>query len=274
MKHLKLVVLLAAMGAAAGSWAESLETKTEGNVGYGIREQGRGIKVSALDKDNNSFHKGKKGDAGLGLMEISDGKRISLVGEKGLFKLLSGTYGSDKNGVVEFGQANEHKPNEPEDHNKGGLLKIAKVANSDVYFGEWSYTGKTTDGSHNVFYVGQKLATDLPKGWVDYDVKGISGHIKNRMLLTGKLSAHFAQGKVEGMIANPRLKVIITANKINMKDTSFSGPAYAAGALVKGKPVDGNVAGHFFGKGATAIGGIVTFDKRRDLDTAFGGVKK
>ncbi|WP_402839158.1 Slam-dependent surface lipoprotein [Neisseria sp. 23W00296] len=186
---------------------------------------------------------------------------------------MARTYKTDANGVVKFGQAHDKK--EPSDHKEtGGLLKMAKAGNSDVYFGEWSHTGTAKDGSLNVFYVGQERASNLPElGTVKYHVRGMNNYSGDNML-TGVLNAaDFGLDMIYGTIANKDLSVKITA-LMNRDNASFEGNANARGKLAGEKVVQGISAGQFFGNGASALAGIATFGSRRDLDTAFGGTKQ
>lgn len=278
MNAQKLTVLLASLAVMAGAYAAPGGTfherpKMQGKVGFSYGYKDVGVTVGALKEDSSGFHGGKKGEAGLGLTAISNGK---LIGAKALYNLLKDTpvYGVDKNGVATFGSVN--KTPAPDDHNgrSGGVLRMAKVAGHELYFGEWSYSGQANDSGHNVYYVGQERATNLPtQGKVAYNVKGINGYSKDGEMLSGTLTADFGAQKLTGTLKNRNLNIAINANEMNTAAAGFVGEAVASGKQAGGK-VTGDVRGQFFGNGGSAVGGLATFKTRRDLDTAFGGTKQ
>ena len=168
----------------------------------------------------------------------------------------------------------------PESHKEMGVFHFAKVSNANVYFGEWSQTSSVTDGTHTVYYVGDDSGTTIPPlGVATYSVKGISDYA-NKGLLSGTFYATFTPGgggTLAGVLSNSASKYSLEigqtlSNPVFIKaDGTFSGAkalAKQSGATLAN---NGKVSGRFFGANARALAGLVTFQGKRQYDTAFGG---
>lgn len=197
-------------------------------------------------------HPGQAGQPGIGVHNVANFTKVAFSG-------LQQMVPADANGVTKIAAS-------PGSHRDMGDFNFTKVANSDVYFGEWSQTGNVADGTHTVYYAGQDKTTNMPTtGQADYAVVGINNYSGNN-LLTGTFKANFATNQLSGAIANSGLSVAVNAN-INSADASFKGNALANGS------VTGKTQGHFFGHSAAQLAGIATFADR-SKDVSFGGSKK
>ncbi|WP_036770780.1 Slam-dependent surface lipoprotein [Photorhabdus australis] len=191
------------------------------------------------------------GEPGIGVQSVARGQITS-------FASLARYVEADKNGI--------HKISVPgsSSHEGMGVFNFSKVANADVYFGEWSQTGKVSDTTHTAYYSGKDVTTNLPTGGIaTYTVKGINQYSGNNAL-QGTFTADFGQKRLNGSIANSALTVNI--NSRIRADGSFAGRA-TAGDVV------GTNRGHFFGDNAASLAGAATFPTDHSKDTAFGGTK-
>ena len=206
---------------------------------------------------------------------------IGLIGNKQLPKGIVDFYGltayarPDSHGVSSL----TYPSSAPTDHSKMGVFHFAKVSGADVYFGEWSQTSSVTDGSHTVYYAGDTSGTTVPtSGSASYAVKGISNYAANSVM-TGTFFATFtgAGGLLYGTLSNNKTHQnysIALGNVAINRNGTFSGAK--ASATYSGQPLvnSGKVNGRFFGAGAKALAGLITFAGNRQWDTAFGGAKK
>ncbi|WP_350306385.1 Slam-dependent surface lipoprotein [Photorhabdus viridis] len=191
------------------------------------------------------------GEPGIGVHSIAKGK---ITG----FSSLAGYVAADANGV--------HKISMPGSGTHGGMgvFNFSKVANADVYFGEWSQTGQVNDTTHTAYYSGKDVTANLPTGGIaTYTVKGINQYSGSNAL-QGTFTADFGQKKLSGSIANSVLTVGI--NSRIRADGSFAGTATAGNVV-------GTNNGHFFGDNASSLAGVAKFNSDHSKDTAFGGTK-
>lgn len=176
-------------------------------------------------------------------------------------------YSSVSNGVYTLNAPiNVDEP----DHSGMGVFNFAKVSNANVYFGEWSQTGTTSDSSRTVYYVGDDTGTSVPtSGTATYSVSGINEYSGSN-LMSGTFTANFGTNSLSGSLSNSGLAVNIGSASFDSAGNITSSTANANGAA--GFVSGGDVTGNFFGSNAAALAGIATFSNR-DYDTAFGGTK-
>ena len=211
-----------------------------------------------------------KGLPGIGVITLPGG-----VNAKVDFYGLTAYARPDSHGVSSL----TYPSSAPTDHSKMGVFHFAKVSGADVYFGEWSQTSSVTDGTHTVYYAGDTSGTTVPtSGSASYAVKGISNYAANSVM-TGTFSATFtgAGGLLSGTLSNNKTHQnysITLGNVAINRNGTFSGAK--ASATYSGQPLvnSGKVNGRFFGAGAKALAGLITFAGNRQWDTAFGGAKK
>ncbi|MBK0032593.1 hypothetical protein IBT47_09880 [Erwinia sp. S43] len=159
-------------------------------------------------------------------------------------------------------------------HSGLGVWSFAQVGSQDVWFGEWdaesttAAIGTKVAGTHTVWYNGENgdVATTLPTAApVSYTVRSINNY-SGSTLPTSTLTANFATGAASstgdigftsGTISTVGSDVQLAANNVSVASASGTG---------------GTLDGKFYGTGASAVAGIVTFSDRTK-DTAFGGSK-
>ena len=216
-----------------------------------------------------------KGRPGIGLV---NNKRLP----RGIvdFQGLTAYARPDSHGVSSL----TYPSSAPTNHSTMGVFHFAKVSGADVYFGEWSQTGKFRDNTHTVYYAGDDSGTTVPtSGSATYAVKGISNY-GSRGLLSGTFLATFSGsgGSLIGSLSNGKSGADRYSLDIGYVNTAGA-LLYGSGAkatygsnqsLNSGVVTDGVVRGRFFGANARALAGMVSFKDNRQFDTAFGGAKK
>lgn len=210
------------------------------------------IVVDGLAQDSTGFHGGKKGDPAIGVSTVSDAQ---LIGLSGLRNLVA----QDTNGVTVISS-----PSAPGTHSGMGVFNFTKVADKEVYFGEWSATGAANDTTHTAWYSGKDASTTVPTGGTaSYTVAGINQYSGSNKL-NGTLDANFGTKTLSGSLSNSSLNVNINATIAN--NASFAGSATANG-------VAGSSKGQFYGSNVDSLAGIAYFNSDHTKDTAFGGTK-
>ncbi|AKH64275.1 MULTISPECIES: Slam-dependent surface lipoprotein [Photorhabdus] len=244
----KVKVLIAVLGTCG------LVTQAMAAPGFGqtqkFDQDKSSIRVNVTEK-GGAGHASPGGEPGIGVQSIAGGKIVSFSG-------LTRYAAADANGI--------HKISMPgsSTHSGMGVFNFTKVANADVYFGEWSQTGQVHDTTHTAYYSGKDVTTNLPTGGIaTYTVKGINQYSGSNAL-QGTFTADFGQKRLSGSIANSVLTVGI--NSRIKADGSFAGRATAGNVV-------GTNNGHFFGDNASSLAGVAKFDSDHSKDTAFGGTK-
>ena len=164
----------------------------------------------------------------------------------------------------------------PTDHSKMGVFNFAKVSGANVYFGEWSQTGKFKDSTHTVYYAGDDSGTTVPtSGSATYAVKGISNY-GSKGVLSGTFEADFTSRLLMGSLSNGKSgadRYSLDIGIVDILGTALSGNGAKASYGNNTSVTGGVVRGRFFGANAKALAGIATFKDNRQFDTAFGGAK-
>ena len=214
-----------------------------------------------------------KGRPGIGLVNNEQLPR-GIVDFQGLTAYAP----ADSHGVSSL----TYPSSAPTDHSKMGVFNFAKVSGANVYFGEWSQTGKFKDGTHTVYYAGDDSGTTVPtSGRANYAVKGISNY-GSKGLLSGTFKADFMSRLLTGSLSNGKSgadKFSLDIGYVDILGAALSGNSakatYGSSQSVNSGVVTGGVVrGHFFGANAKALAGIATFKDNRQFNTAFGGAKK
>ena len=169
-------------------------------------------------------------------------------------------------------------PGMPASHKDMGVFNFAKVSGANVYFGEWSQTGKFRDSTHTVYYAGDDSGTTVPtSGSATYAVKGISNY-GSKGVLSGTFFATFSgsDGSLEGSLSNGKSgadRYSLDIGTVDILGATLSGNG--AKFTYGNEPAvpNGVVRGRFFGANAKALAGIATFNGNRQFNTAFGGAK-
>ncbi|NDK98602.1 Slam-dependent surface lipoprotein [Photorhabdus bodei] len=244
----KVKVLIAVLG-TCGLVAQSIAVPGTGQT-QKFDPNNQSIRVGVTEPRSGG-HPTPGGEPGIGVKSIGKG---SITSFSGLARYVK----ADENGI--------HKISVPgsSSHEGMGVFNFSKVANADVYFGEWSQTGAVNDTTHTAYYSGKDVTTNLPTGGIaTYTVKGINQYSGSNAL-HGTFTADFGQKRLTGSIANSALTVDI--NSRIRTDGSFAGRATAGNVV-------GTNSGHFFGDNAASLAGVATFASDHSKDTAFGGTK-
>lgn len=185
-----------------------------------------------------------------------------------------------------------------------GATSYAEITKQDyMKFGAWIGPNGEIDLFAGGFPVGKTpppafswgsptTETALSKGKITYQVWGI--RVRNGQFVTSSYTPPKNSGYYSSTPTNTPVLSFITANfnsnklagkilgnsdygpDVEIKEATINGPSFSGNATSGGKT--GKLEGKFFGKfngyrdTETSIGGKITFDGDRSLDTVFGGV--
>ncbi|HHR5899484.1 TPA: Slam-dependent surface lipoprotein [Providencia alcalifaciens] len=237
-----LIAILAGMSTYASAVTESAQSQT-----YETERSDITVGVTQSIKDP---HGGDIGSPGIGYRHKSDGKRISF---SGLTRLVM----FPKEGNVYV------VPRTPHGNVDMGKFQFSKIADAEVYYGDWSQTGDSVDDKHTAFFSGKDATTAVPtEGKATYTIAGINQYDGVKKL-SGVFEADFGDKGYTGSLQGENLKIALEGQ---IHDAgSFSGSAIA------NDTVSGMSYGRFFGENAEHVGGVAVFNSEHQYDTAFGG---
>jgi len=255
--HVLTLATLAVLGLASTAQAE---------VQSGISNDGAAINVG------NTEYPAVSDTPGIGHESLAGGDRVSFTH----LQIPSATTGTGVGGADNWKlthiDPSMGPPSPDPDHSGMGYFNFAQVASEAVFFGEWSQNeASSSDPTHTVYYAGQAgdVATTLPGGEVTYNVKSLNNAYTGTSadLPNSTLTANFGTWSASStgdisfdgglILVDADNRVALFADGVSV--TSVSG-------------TDGDLVGDFFGTGASAVAGIITFaDSAKD--TAFGGAK-
>lgn len=255
MKMIKISMLALALAGVSGM--------AQATVYSGVSD-GTYVVVGGASGSTVDDHGGQAGDPAIGVKAFYNGARVSFEGLQGMGATTgTGTVADPKLTRITTAMM-------PPSHASLGYFNFAQVGAQSVYFGEWSNTGSSASPQHTVYYAGEagNVASTLPSGTATYAVKSInnaysgSGASLPNSVLTANFGAYTASSTGDinfsaGTISVNGDRVQLGANGVSV--TSVAGS-------------NGTLAGDFFGTGASAVAGTVTFTDR-SKDTAFGGSK-
>ncbi|HHR5884523.1 TPA: Slam-dependent surface lipoprotein [Providencia alcalifaciens] len=237
-----LIAILAGMSTYASAITESAQSQTyeteRSNVTVGETQASHGP------------HGGSIGSPGIGHRYKGEGKRIS-------FSSLARIVMFPKEGNVYV------VPATPNGNIDMGKFQFSKIADAEVYYGDWSQTGMEDDAKHTAFFSGQDATTSVPtEGKATYTIAGINQYDGEKKL-SGVFEADFGDKGYTGSLQGENLKIALEGQ---IHDAgSFSGSAIA------NDTVSGMSYGRFFGENAEHVGGVAVFNSEHQYDTAFGG---
>jgi hypothetical protein len=195
-------------------------------------------------------HGGEVGSPGIGYRHKADGKRISF---SGLTRMIM----FPKEGNVYVLPRTQHGNIDM------GKFQFSKIADAEVYYGDWSQTGEEEDAKHTAFFSGQDATTAVPtEGKATYTIAGINQYDGVKKL-SGVFEADFGNKDYSGSLQGEALKITVEGNIQNAG--SFSGSAMANDTEL------GLSYGRFFGENAERVAGVTVFNSDHKYDTAFGG---
>lgn len=195
-------------------------------------------------------HGGSMGAPGIGYRHKADGKRISF---SGLTRMIM----FPKEGNVYLVNGTPHRDVDM------GKFQFSKVADAEVYYGDWSQTGTADDAKHTAFFSGLDATTAVPtEGKATYTIAGVNQYDGEKKL-AGVFEADFGDKDYTGSLQGEDLKIALEGK---IQDAgSFSGSAIA------NDTVSGMSYGRFFGENAEHVGGVAVFNSDHQYDTAFAG---
>lgn len=237
-----LIAMLVGVSTCASAVTESAQSQTYETERSNIRVAGTEVVRGP--------HGGQLGDPGIGHRSIAGGKTISLLG-------LTNMGEKTDEGVTIVNSGG------PSNHSGMGKFQFSKVADAEVYYGDWSQTGDSDDAKHTAFFSGKDATTVVPtEGKATYTIAGINQYDGEKKL-SGIFEADFGDKDYTGSLQGEDLKIALEG-KIHDAG-SFSGSAIA------NDTVSGLSYGRFFGENAEHVGGITVFNSDHQYDTAFAG---
>lgn len=131
-----LVTLCAAFSAvqaqADAGYGSSAAPTTGGNIIVGVTEASSG-----------QGHPSPGGEPGIGYSGMHNGTKVSFAGLQGPNRAIP-----NNNGVSVITSV-------PQSHRNMGSFNFAKIADADIYYGEWVSGTDFSDDSHTVYYAGK-----------------------------------------------------------------------------------------------------------------------
>lgn len=256
MKTLKVTMLALALVGFAGA--------AQATVHFGISDSTY-VAVGGASASTVDDHGGEAGDPAIGVNAFYGGARVSFAGLQSLGSTTGSGTSSDPY-VTRITPAMM-----PPSHAALGYFNFAQAGAESVYFGEWSNAGSSSSSQHAVYYAGESgdVATTLPSGTATYTVKSINNaYSTSSVLPTSTLTANFGSSS-----ASSTGDINFTGGTITVGGTDRVQLAASNVSVTSVSGTSGALSGDFFGTGAAAVAGIVTFSSDHTKDVAFGGVK-
>jgi hypothetical protein len=237
-----LIAMLVGVSTCASAVTESAQSQTY--------ETERSDVTVGVTQSVIGPHGGEVGSPGIGYRHKADGKRISF---SGLTRMIM----FPKEGNVYVLPRTQHGNIDM------GKFQFSKIADAEVYYGDWSQTGAEDDAKHTAFFSGQDATTAVPtEGKATYTIAGINQY-DGQKKLSGVFEADFGDKGYTGSLQGEDLKIALEGK---IQDAgSFSGSAIA------NDTVSGINYGRFFGENAEHVAGVAVFNSDHKYDTAFGG---
>ncbi|WPA93666.1 Slam-dependent surface lipoprotein [Providencia zhijiangensis] len=237
-----LIAMLVGVSTCASAVTESAQSQTY--------ETERSDVTVGVTQSVIGPHGGEVGSPGIGYRHKADGKRISF---SGLTRMIM----FPKEGNVYVLPRTQHGNIDM------GKFQFSKIADAEVYYGDWSQTGAEDDAKHTAFFSGQDATTAVPtEGKATYTIAGINQY-DGQKKLSGVFEADFGDKGYTGSLQGEDLKIALEGK---IQDAgSFSGSAIA------NDTVSGMNYGRFFGENAEHVAGVAVFNSDHQYDTAFGG---
>ncbi|GAB1439313.1 hypothetical protein MASR2M36_20830 [Providencia sp.] len=194
-------------------------------------------------------HGGVIGGPGIGYRHMRDGMRISFSGLKSMV-----TQKPDNVYVLESGGS---------PHGNMGKFQFSQVADTEVYYGDWSQTGLEEDKTHTAYFSGENASTAVPtNGKATYTLEGIN-QFDSEAKLTGAFEADFGEKTYTGSLQG-------VTNSYTMMG-SIEEQGQFSGSALANDSINGTSRGQFFGDNADSMAGVTSFADNEQLDTAFAG---
>ncbi len=246
-----LVTLCAAFSAvqaqADASYGSSAAPTTGGNIIIGVTEASGG-----------QGHPSPGGEPGIGYSGMHNGTKVSFAGLQGPNRAAP-----NDNGVSVITST-------PQSHRNMGSFNFAKIADADIYYGEWASGTDFSDDSHMAYYAGKDITAAMPsEGTAQYSIKGLSGYSSGEQI-SGTFSTNFDANTFTGSLSSTTLSYSLSGT---VSGSAFDGTASASTTGTDTTTVSGTTNGHFFGDNAQQVAGYAEFSSDKAKNIAFGGTK-
>ncbi|EKK5377176.1 Slam-dependent surface lipoprotein [Morganella morganii] len=245
-----LVTLCAAFSAA----------QAQADAGYGssTTPDGAHIIVGVTEASSGRGHSSPGGEPGIGYSGMRGGMKISFAGLQGPNRAVP-----NDNGVSVITSV-------PQSHGNMGSFNFAKIADADIYYGEWVSGTDFSDDSHMAYYAGKDITAAMPsEGTAQYSIKGLSGYSSGEQI-SGTFSTDFDANTFTGSLSSTGLSYSLSGT---VSGSAFGGSASVSTTGTDTTTVSGTTNGHFFGDNAQQVAGYAEFSSDKAKNIAFGGTK-
>ncbi|MGJ7067115.1 Slam-dependent surface lipoprotein [Morganella morganii] len=246
-----LVTLCAAFSAA----------QAQADAGYGSSTApttGNKIIIGVTAASERQGHPSPGGEPGIGYSGMRGGMKVSFAGLQGPNRAVP-----NDNGVSVITSV-------PQSHGNMGSFNFAKIADADIYYGEWVSGTDFSDDSHMAYYAGKDITSAMPsEGTAQYSIKGLSGYSSGEQI-SGTFSTDFDANTFTGSLSSTGLSYSLSGT---VSGSAFDGTASVSTTGTDTTTVSGITNGHFFGDNAQQVAGYAEFSSDKAKNIAFGGTK-
>ncbi|HGU9771382.1 MAG: transferrin-binding protein-like solute binding protein [Morganella morganii] len=234
--------------------------QAQADAGYGssAAPDGAHIIVGVTEASSGRGHPSPGGEPGIGYSALYNGTKVSFAGLQGPNRAAP-----NDNGVsVVVSSENTHT--------NMGSFNFAKIADADIYYGEWVSGTDFSDDSHTVYYAGKDITAAMPsEGTAQYSIKGLSGYSSGEQI-SGTFSTDFDANTFTGSLSSTDLSYSLSGA---VSGSAFNGSATVSTTGTDTTAVSGITKGHFFGDNAQQVAGYAEFSSDKAKNIAFGGTK-
>ncbi|WP_025153672.1 Slam-dependent surface lipoprotein [Morganella morganii] len=235
--------------------------QAQADAGYGASSAeglSNYISVGVTAASERQGHPSPGGEPGIGYSGMHNGTKVSFAGLQGPNRAAP-----NDNGVSVITST-------PQSHRNMGSFNFAKIADADIYYGEWVSGTDFSDDSHMAYYAGKDITAAMPsEGTAQYSIKGLSGYSSGEQI-SGTFSTNFDANTFTGSLSSTDLSYSLSGA---VSGSAFNGSASVSTTGTDTTTVSGTTSGHFFGDNAQQIAGYAEFSSDKAKNIAFGGTK-
>lgn len=234
--------------------------QAQADAGYGssAAQAGAHIIVGVTEASSGQGHPSPGGEPGIGYSGMHNGTKVSFAGLQGPNRAAP-----NDNGVSVITST-------PQSHRNMGSFNFAKIADADIYYGEWASGTDFSDDSHMAYYAGKDITAAMPsEGTAQYSIKGLSGYSSGEQI-SGTFSTDFNANTFTGSLSSTGLSYSLSGT---VSGSVFDGTASASTTGTDTTTVSGTTNGHFFGDNAQQVADYAEFSSDKAKNIAFGGTK-
>ncbi|MEM8181924.1 Slam-dependent surface lipoprotein [Morganella morganii subsp. sibonii] len=235
--------------------------QAQADAGYGSSTApttGNKIIIGVTAASERQGHPSPGGEPGIGYSGMRGGMKVSFAGLQGPNRAVP-----NDNGVSVITSV-------PQSHGNMGSFNFAKIADADIYYGEWVSGTDFSDDSHMAYYAGKDITPAMPsEGTAQYSIKGLSGYSSGEQI-SGTFSTDFDANTFTGSLSSTGLSYSLSGT---VSGSAFDGTASVSTTGTDTTTVSGITNGHFFGDNAQQVAGYAEFSSDKAKNIAFGGTK-